>query len=186
MTDLPKDLKPEQLDSLTSIALKAVCHAYGSQPLAQNTPFSSLLAIARSAADDQSAPPWREVKKRFVMRLRGQVAVQVLQQHQVHVRIAAEQQRMAAEAARMAAAVAAVEAGDGSDDADDDDDPPSYQHLSAEVKIRFAAIIAAEQAQRAAQLLATVIRPSAVQQVEAFLTDLKAGRNGRFDGAAWG
>ena len=52
--------------------------------------------------------------------------------------------------------------------------------------IRVAAMISAQEAQRAAQLQAAVVRPSAMQQVEALLLDLKAGRNGSFDGAAWG
>ena len=47
-------------------------------------------------------------------------------------------------------------------------------------------MISAQKAQRAAQLLAAFFRPSAMQQVKAFLLDLKAGRNDRFDGAAWG
>ena len=46
--------------------------------------------------------------------------------------------------------------------------------------------MSAQAAQRAAQLLAAVVQPSAMQQVEAFLLDLKAGRNDSCDGADWG
>jgi hypothetical protein len=58
--------------------------------------------------------------------------------------------------------------------------------FAAGMRSRVAAIISTQAAQRAAQLLAVVVRPSAMQQVEAFLLDLKAGRNNRFDGAGWG
>ncbi len=194
--DLPKIL-PVELERLSSIALRAVCHAYGSPPLAVNASFKSMLEFVRSKAQAPGAPPWRTIKLQFVLRLRGLGRAQMLEQHQVRIAMEAEQQRMAAEAARMAAVVAAVEA-DGSDDADDDD-IHSFEQLSpgascdcyaqfcllttfaAGTKIGIAAILSAQAAQRAAHLLAAVVQPSATQKVEAFLLDLKAGRNDNFD-----
>ena len=125
--DLPKIL-PDELERLSSIALRAVCHAYGSPPLADNAPFDSMLEFARSAVQDP-ARPWSDMKKQFVHQLRGLGEVQMRAQRQLHMDIAESQQRMAAEAERMAAAEAAVDA-DGFNEADDADDAYEFAHLS--------------------------------------------------------
>jgi hypothetical protein len=131
--DLPKIL-PDALESLSRIALRAVCYAYGSPQLADNVSIKTMLDFVRSAAQDPHTLPGMAIEKRFVLRLRGLSAAQMLEQQMIHSDIEEKQQRMAAEAAIMAAAVAAVEA-DGYDDADDtddadDDDSPSFEHLS--------------------------------------------------------
>ena len=124
--DLPNIL-PDPLERLSNIALRAVCHAYGSPQLAENTPVKTMLVFIKSAAEDPLTLPWMEIKKRFVLRLRGLSAAQMLAQQQIHDDIKEQQQRMAAEAAIMAAAEAAVDADDDDTDDADDDDSPSFE-----------------------------------------------------------
>ncbi len=60
--------------------------------------------------------------------------------------------------------------------------------FAAGTRRRLAAFISAQAAQQAAQLMKAVdVQPSAMQQVEAFPLDLKAGHmNLTFDGAVMG
>ncbi len=125
LRNLEKSME-EHLETLTSTAPRAVCHAYGSPPLAYNATHVRMMAFARSAV--AAVQDWRDVKKRFVLRLRGLGAAQMLRQKKIRIGISDQQQRMAAEAARMAAtAIAAVVA---DNDADDDDIRLSFEHLS--------------------------------------------------------
>ncbi len=86
-----------------------------------------MMAFARSAM--AAVQDWRDVKKRFVLRLRGLGAAQMLRQKQVRIGISDQQQRMAA-------AIAAVVADSADNDADDDDIRLSFEHLSPGYKPR--------------------------------------------------
>jgi hypothetical protein len=179
--DLPEFLS--DLDTLTTTALRAVCHAYGNPPLVHNPSRVHMMEIARTAMETHGSSDWKDFKQR-VLRLRGLGAAQMLTQQQLHVNISVQQQRMAAEAARMDAIMAAI-------DADDDDDSDlvnlSFEHLSPGTRRSLAAFISVQAARQAAQLHAVHVQPSAKQQVEAFFLDLKAGHGSLiFDGKAIG
>jgi hypothetical protein len=127
--DLP-DGEILMLESLNNIALRAVCHAYGYQPLGVSTQRDSMLRLARLAmAKTQDA--WSVVKARFLLRLSGLGAAQMLEQKTIRIGILAKQQRMAAEAVQLEAAMAAASNEDSDDDSDDADFPPnSFEHCS--------------------------------------------------------
>ena len=63
----------------------------------------------------------------------------------------------------------------------------AFLTFAADTRLRLAAILSAQAAQRAAQLVFAVVQPSAKQQVEAFLLDMKAVPGSFiFDGASFG
>jgi hypothetical protein len=67
-----------------STALRAVCHAYGSQPLGINTRNETMLRFARFAVADQDCD-WSVIKERFVHRLSGLGAAHMLGQKTFHI-----------------------------------------------------------------------------------------------------
>jgi len=121
MSDLPHHLNLNELERLTSVTLRAICHAHGSPTLAFNARPEPMMEFLRSIRQAQGVQPWRQVREAFVLKLRALVAAQISEQQGVHREIEEAQRCMAEETARITAAMAAVDASANAEPAADAD-----------------------------------------------------------------